>query len=118
VNLAARLEGQSKNYGVLIVLGPRTAEQIRDEIAVFELDCIAVKGKTVGVKIYTVGREHDSHRKFLDAYYAGDWNKALSLLLFARRTNAEMKQYYDCMQARLKSGVPADWDGTYKATSK
>jgi adenylate cyclase len=33
VNLAARLEGQSKNYGVGIVLGPRTAEQIRDEIA-------------------------------------------------------------------------------------
>ena len=118
VNLAARLEGQSKNYGVLIVLGPRTAEQIRDEIAVFELDCIAVKGKTVGVKIYTVGREHDNHRKFLDAYYSGDWNKALSLLPFARGTNAEMKQYYDNMQNRLESGVPADWDGTYKATSK
>ena len=57
VNLAARLEGQSKNYGVLIVLGPNTAEQIRDEIEVFELDCIAVKGKTVGVKIYTVGKQ-------------------------------------------------------------
>jgi adenylate cyclase len=118
VNLAARLEGQSKNYGVLIVLGPRTAEQIRDEIAVFELDCIAVKGKTVGVKIYTVGREHDNHRKFLDAYYSGDWTKALSRLPFARGTNPDMKQYYDSMQARLEAGVPADWDGTYKATSK
>ena len=118
VNLAARLEGQSKNYGVLIVLGPRTAEQIRDEIAVFELDCIAVKGKTVGVKIYTVGQEHDNHRKFLDAYYAGDWTKALSQLPFARGTNPDMKQYYDCMQARLATGVPTDWDGTYKATSK
>jgi adenylate cyclase len=118
VNLAARLEGQSKNYGVLIVLGPRTAEQIRDEIAVFELDCIAVKGKTVGVKIYTVGREHDSHRKFLDAYYAGDWDKALSLLSFARGAHIDMKQYYDNMQARLESGVPSDWTGTYKATNK
>jgi len=29
-----------------------------------------------------------------------------------------MKQYYDNMQARLATGVPADWDGTYKATSK
>ena len=118
VNLAARLEGQSKNYGVLIVLGPHTAEQIRDEIAVFELDCIAVKGKTVGVKIYTVGREHDSHRKFLDAYYAGDWDKALSLLSFARGAHVDMKQYYDNMQARLESGVPSDWDGTFRAQTK
>ena len=118
VNLAARLEGQSKNYGVLIVLGPRTAEQIRDEIAVFELDCIAVKGKTVGVKIYTVGQEHNNHRKFLDTYYAGEWNKALILLPFARGSHPSMKQYYDNMQARLESGVPADWNGTYKATTK
>jgi adenylate cyclase len=118
VNLAARLEGQSKNYGVLIVLGPRTAEQIRDEIEVFELDCIAVKGKTVGVKIYTVGREHDSHRKFLNAYYAGDWNKALHLIKSARSDHTNMKQYYDNMQARLESGVPVDWTGTYKATNK
>ena len=44
VNLAARLEGQSKNYGVLIVLGPEPAEQVKGQIDVFELDCIAVKG--------------------------------------------------------------------------
>ena len=36
VNLASRLEGQSKNYGVLIVLGPVTAERVRDEYPVFE----------------------------------------------------------------------------------
>ena len=118
VNLAARLEGQSKNYGVLIVLGPNTAEQIRDEIEVFELDCIAVKGKTVGVKIYTVGKQGHQQSKFLDAYYSGDWKQALSILPFARGSHPSMKQYYDCMQARLEAGVPAGWDGTYKATSK
>ena len=118
MNLAARLEGQSKNYGVLIVLGPRTAEQIRDEIEVFELDCIAVKGKTVGVKIYTVGKQGHQQSKFLDAYYSGDWKQALSILPFARGSHPSMKQYYDCMQARLEAGVPAGWDGTYKATSK
>jgi len=118
VNLAARLEGQSKNYGVLIVLGPRTAEQIRDEIAVFELDCIAVKGKTVGVKIYTVGKQEQSHTTFLNAYYSGDWKTALNLLPSARNDHDTMQQYYDSMQIRLESGVPTDWSGTYKATSK
>ena len=32
VNLASRLEGQSKPYGVKIVLGPKTAEQVREEL--------------------------------------------------------------------------------------
>jgi adenylate cyclase len=118
VNLAARLEGQSKNYGVLIVLGPRTAEQIRDEIAVFELDCIAVKGKTVGVKIYTVGKQGHQQSKFLDAYYKGDWKQAMSILPFARGSHPSMKNYYDNMQKRLESGLPADWDGVYRATTK
>ena len=118
VNLAARLEGQSKNYGVLIVLGPNTAEQIRDEIEVFELDCIAVKGKTVGVKIYTVGKQGHQQSKFLDAYYSGDWKQALSILPFARGSHPSMKNYYDNMQKRLESGLPADWDGVYRATTK
>ena len=46
VNLASRLEGQSKNYGVRIVLGPITAEQVKDAFHVVEMDTIAVKGKT------------------------------------------------------------------------
>ena len=54
VNLASRLEGQSKNYGVQIILGPETARQVKGSYNVVELDCIAVKGKKEGVKIYTL----------------------------------------------------------------
>jgi len=46
VNLASRLEGQSKPYGVKIVIGPETAEQVLDTYQVVELDLIAVKGET------------------------------------------------------------------------
>ena len=46
VNLASRLEGQSKNYGVPIIIGSKTASGLRDKFAVLELDCITVKGKT------------------------------------------------------------------------
>jgi adenylate cyclase len=118
VNLAARLEGQSKNYGVFIVLGEETAEQVRKNIDVFELDCIAVKGKTIGVRIYTVGRETEHHRQFLEAYYAGDWSEALKRLDDAMDFHPEFHNYYVMMKKRLALGKPVDWDGTFKATTK
>jgi adenylate cyclase len=118
VNLAARLEGQSKNYGVRIVLGATTAEYVKDEYAVFELDNIAVKGKTEGVTIYTLAHETEQHRQFLKLYYAGEWKKALTLIPLCKRACTEMTDYYDNMSSRLESGKPADWDGTYRATSK
>ena len=53
VNLAARLEGQSKNYGVEIILGEETAVNMEKDFAMLELDRIAVKGKEEAVSIYT-----------------------------------------------------------------
>jgi adenylate cyclase len=79
VNLASRLEGQSKPYGVRIILGPRTAELVRDSYPVAELDCIAVKGKTEGVRIYTLATETDQHKEFIKLYYAGKWNSGTGL---------------------------------------
>ena len=118
VNLAARLEGQSKTYGVLIVLGPETARQVMNSIDVFELDCIAVKGKKIGVKIYTVAKETEHHKQFLESYYEGDWPEAIKRLDTAVTIHPEMKQYYANMRDRLESGKPADWDGIHKATTK
>ena len=118
VNLAARLEGQSKTYGVLIVLGPGTARQVKGKIDVFELDCIAVKGKKIGVKIYTVAKESEHHRQFLESYYGGDWKEALNRLDTAKKFHEDMTDYYSNMKARIQAGKPKDWDGTYKATSK
>ena len=118
VNLASRLEGQSKPYGVRIVLGPLTAEQVKDEYPVVELDCIAVKGKKVGVKIYTLAQPNELHDTWLDLYYRGQWNKALLLVSQLKNVTPELEHYYDNMAERLKEGVPSDWDGTYRATSK
>ena len=118
VSTTARLEGQTKNYGVLLIMGPRTAELVGDEHAVTELDCIAVKGKQQGLKIYTVGCETEEHKQFLKFYYAGEWKNALILLENLKEKNPALKKYYDMMTERLEEGVPADWSGTYKATSK
>lgn len=118
VNLASRLEGQSKPYGVRIVLGDLTAQQVKDEYPVVELDCIAVKGKKQGVKIYTLAPPNELHDQWLDLYYRGQWMKAQFLIPQLKNVTPELAQYYDNMNERLQEGVPSNWDGTYRATSK
>ena len=119
VNLASRLEGQSKPYGVKMVLGPITAEQVKDEYDVMELDCIAVKGKKEGVKIYTLSKETKQHKEFLQNYYSGHWAAACDLIEPCQKANPEMTDYYEAMLERVGSGIaPKDWDGTFRATSK
>jgi hypothetical protein len=91
---------------------------VDNKIDVFELDCIAVKGKTIGVKIYTVGRETEHHRQFLEAYYEGDWKKALKNLEMAKEFHEDLTDYYANMRSRIEAGKPDDWDGTFRATTK
>ena len=118
VNLASRLEGQSKPYGVRIVLGPLTAERVKDEYPVIELDCIAVKGKKIGVRIYTLGDETIEHKNFLEDYYNGDWIDAIETLKLLIKKKTPLQQYYVNMLERLEEGKPENWNGTYVATSK
>ena len=118
VSTAARLEGQTKAYGVLLIIGPRTAELVRDEIPVFELDCIAVKGKTIGLNIYAVEQETQEHRDFLKLYYGGDWKRASTLIPRCINANPNMEKYYDAMADRLAEGKPDSWSGIFRATSK
>ena len=118
VNLASRLEGQSKPYGVRIVLGPLTAERVEDEYPVIELDCIAVKGKKIGVRIYTLGDETIEHKNFLEDYYNGDWIDAIETLKVLIKKKTPLQQYYVNMLERLEEGKPENWNGTYVATSK
>jgi adenylate cyclase len=120
VNLASRLEGQSKNYGVELVLGQRTAELVQDTYPVVELDNIAVKGKTQGVKIYTVGETVAyMHAEFLKEYYRGNWKDADRWArMMLNNDDVTIKNYYAKMIERLEQGLPANWDGTYRATSK
>ena len=125
VNLASRLEGQSKPYGVRLVLGPITADQVKDEYPVVELDCIAVKGKKEGVRIFTVATYQEDHyklhKKYLKAYYDGNWDEGGAIFQAKQLTKSsppEMRQYYINMVERMEEGKPADWDGTFRATSK
>ena len=135
VNLASRLEGQSKPYGVKIVIGPKTAEYVADEYFVIELDTIAVKGKKQGVNIYTVigtNKEmeflnyapfREMHNIMLDAYRSQRFGSAISMCeKLERAFNGQMKAYYEMIKERceeyLRNPPPADWDGVFRSQTK
>lgn len=135
VNLASRLEGQSKNYGVLIVLGPVTAERVSNDYFTLELDCIAVKGKKEGVNIYTVFYNpnvgampewmmaRESHDSMLSHYRNREWDKAITLVEELKgEFDGNMDHYYDIWLERIEEmrnkNLPDNWDGVYVATSK
>jgi adenylate cyclase len=136
VNTAARLEGQSKNYGVKIILGENTALAIEDEYAVIRLDCLAVKGKTQGVNLYTVIGTHEwanentnyvidtvQHDKMLEMYQQQNWKGAIKFCNELKGGFAgALDDYYDLWLERIaemkSKKLPKDWDGIYRATSK
>jgi adenylate cyclase len=124
VNLAARLEGQSKPYGVKLVLGPQTAELVGDVYQVVELDLIAVKGKTEPARIYTAFPFYDAvgelqHNKFLGFYRSGNWEVAKKFASDLKKCwQGELVNYYDMMLERMEGEPPANFDGVYRATSK
>lgn len=135
VNLAARLEGQSKDYGVKIVLGNNTAQALGSEFITIELDTIAVKGKTEGVRIFTVvdhtvfDKSHhiqsaqSQHQKFLESYKDQRWDRAIILAKsLSTGWNSQLKEYYNMMIKRcqhLKEEPPeTNWDGVYRAKTK
>lgn len=133
VNLASRLEGQSKPYGVKIVLGQKTAQLVKDEYFVLELDCIAVKGKKEGVTIYTVLGRNDEvkaskadtqmHEAMLALYRQQRFDQAVKFCQDLKgRFAGEMDHYYDAWIERCEEmknvELPPDWDGVFRATSK
>ena len=136
VNLSSRLEGQSKNYGVLIVIGPTTAERLDDEYFTIELDCIAVKGKKDGVNIFTVFYNpnvgaipewiiaRESHDQMLAAYRKQQWDEAARMVKEELKGEFDgcMDHYYDLWLERIEemrnSGLPKDWDGVFRAQTK
>jgi adenylate cyclase len=125
VNLSARLEGQTKSYGVKILLGQETIKHVEDKFKFIELDKIAVKGKKEGVHIYTVLNEpfnYIKHVSFLKHYKNRDWVKALVLVSEIIDDGTPLEFYYKMMKERileLEQNDPGpDWDKVYRATSK
>jgi len=131
VNLASRLEGQSKPYKTMILIGPITYEQVKDRYQCFELDQLAVKGKKEGVKIYTVldtpitknlTEITRMHEGFLYDYRAQNWDNASAIARALIKYNPELAHYYEMMIERMvelkAANLSKDWDGIHRAETK
>lgn len=139
VNLASRLEGQSKTYGVEIVVGENTREKAPG-FSYLELDLIRVKGKTKPVRIYTLLgedklQEEDTfrnllkgHDELLAAYREQEWQDAVKLLSKVSKLacavdgGLDLERFYKLYAERIKAfrlDPPGkNWDGVFIATTK
>jgi adenylate cyclase len=136
VNLASRLEGQCKSYGLPIIIGSKTANVAKDKFAILELDFIAVKGKKEPEVVYAiVGREdmigsgrfqrwRELNMKMLSHYRSRDWLTALAVIEEGRAADEEnrfqtlYKIYAERIRHFQQSPPPDDWDGAYALDSK
>jgi adenylate cyclase len=133
VNIASRLEGLSRIYGVDIVLGEETARQAAG-FALLELDLVRVKGRDAPLRVYTVlgdGRVTITHHfemlskhhdAMLAAYRSRNWTAARDALLACRPIEASLVGLYDLYERRIaryeRTPPPDDWDGVFTATTK
>jgi len=136
VNLASRLEGQSKTYGVRIVLGDSTHSQV-SSMATIELDLIKVKGKTEAVRIFALlgydelAQEPEFQAfkakidEMLSKYRGQDWDGARAANAEARAMHSPFDiddTFFDLYDERIATGEanpPGEgWDGVFVATTK
>src|SRR6202048_1874370 len=136
VNLASRLEGQSKEYGFPIIVGSKTALAVKERFAILELDFIMVKGKKEPEVIYAIaGREDTAHSgrfqrlrnltiEMLACYRSRDWEGAMAAIERGRLAGEarSLELLYNLNEARIRgfqdSPPPEDWNGAFALLTK
>jgi adenylate cyclase len=128
INLAARLEGACKQYGIGILAGEETASRVGESVVYREVDIIRVVGKKHPVRVFEligeagqVGAERLSLlRDFgaaLDTYRRREWQEALKGFL-ALRDDPVAAVYAGRCRELLQSPPAEDWDGVFELKSK
>jgi adenylate cyclase len=131
VNVASRLENQSKVYGFPIIAGTSTALAAKDAVAVIEIDYVVVKGKTEPEAVYAVVGAKDIEAtdqfktgsqlvaRIVAAFRAREWDEALRLIESGRCQEALAlpKGFFDLYVERIQefrsNPPPDDWNGAY-----
>jgi len=129
VNLAARLEGLTKEYGVGILVSETTKEAAPD-IVYCELDRVRVKGKGLAVSIYepigipaevSAGQMERIKRvqQMLLHYRVQQWDEAEAILQDLGETDKILVKLYRERLAGMRAHPPGkDWDGVTSFTTK
>lgn len=135
VNLSSRLEGQTKPYGVPIMVSEKTHDAVSD-FAFVELDLLQVKGKTEPERVFALMGDQDlasnseftafkaKHDDMITAYRSQKFDDAIAMAeaLKADEMAKDIAKFYDLMMDRSKaykeSPPPKEWTGIFIATSK
>ena len=129
VNLASRMEGLTKKYHQPLLISESLHQKVKDEVDCRLIDTVAVKGKTKGVKIYTVKKrlsEEENkawslHNTAMDSYYQQDFDKAISYFQNVQKIfpddYASQTMIDRCRQFKV-SPPPENWDGVEIMTEK
>ena len=137
VNIASRLEGQSKTYGVKIILGDATAAAVPD-MAVLELDLIRVKGREAPERIFALLGDaafandkrfqelRDLNDAMISTYRGRDFADALDILDQMNELAADLlldlDEYLLLYRGRIEEFMAnppgTAWNGVYTATTK
>lgn len=130
VNLTSRLEGQTKAYGVGIIISEGTRHELGEAFAVRKLDRLRVKGKKEPVAIYQLfatprdARLADLVERFeagLERYFSGSFAEAIEVfeaLLAAYPEDVPSRVFLARCRQFLSQPPDPDWGGVYLATEK
>jgi adenylate cyclase len=131
VSTAARIESKCKEYGCLLLVGENTYDATKDNFFYLKIDELAVKGKSVGIRIYTVldnikKVDHKSkkvHDQMHEAYKSQKFDEAIyHCERLKSHFGGKMKGYYDMWIERCEymqtQQLPKDWNGVFIATTK
>ena len=131
VSTAARIESKCKEYGCLLLVGGDTYKHTKNDFFYLKIDDLAVKGKTVGIEMYTVldikktkyAKARQMHNDMYNHYLNQEFKRAINLC--EKLTDAfegKMKDYYtmwiERCEFQLTQDLPKDWNGVFIATSK
>ncbi len=131
VSTAARIESKCKEYGCVLLVGDATYQRTRTDFFYLKVDDLAVKGKTVGIGIWTVldkpypawRSAQKKHEQMHEDYKAQRFDDAIDKCrMLYTHFDHKMEGYYNMWIERCEymktQDLPSDWDGTFIATTK
>jgi adenylate cyclase len=131
VSTAARVESKCKEYGCLLLVGEETYRATSSEFFYLKVDDLQVKGKSVGLSIYTVlddaapvwASAQKKHQQMHEDYRAQRFDDAIAKCrMLHDHFDHKMEGYYDMWIERCEymktQNLPANWNGVFVATSK
>ena len=131
VSTAARIESKCKEYGCLLLVGGDTVQHCKNDFFFLKVDDLAVKGKTVGIEIYTVLdlnkdkyiKPAEMHEAMHMNYQKQNFDKAIKICndlmeCFEGQMAGYYKMWIERCEYMKTQDLPKDWNGVFIATSK